>query len=89
MKVFLIDFLVLIDLNCSGRLILESAVELRDYVAVAEEDVDGADVGADCLGRLIEADVDEERVVSWTWVELLYSVFSTKLSDYIDSVFLR
>ena len=66
MKVFLIDFLVLIDLNCSGRLILESAVELREYVAVTEEDVDGGDVGADCLGRLVEADVDEEWVVLWT-----------------------
>ena len=60
MKVFLIDFLVLIDLNCSGGLILKSAVELREFV-------DGDEIVDDWLGKQIEVDDDDQLVVSWNY----------------------
>ena len=60
MKVFLIDFLVLIDLNCSGELILKSAVELREFV-------DGDEIVDDWLGKQIEVDDDDQLVVSWNY----------------------
>ena len=60
MLVFQVDFLVFIHLKCFAVLILESAVELDEYVVVTDEDVDGDEVVADWLDSHIEVDADDE-----------------------------
>ena len=60
MKVFQVDFLVFIHLNCFAILILLSAVELYEYVAVTNEDVDGDEVVADWLEGHLKVDADDE-----------------------------
>ena len=67
MLVLKFDFLVFIHLKCFAVLILLSAVELYKYVAVTNEDVDGDEVGTDGLGGQVEADDDDEMVVSWNY----------------------
>ena len=60
MLVFQVDFLVFIHLNCFAVLILESVVDLDEYVVVTDEDVDGDEVVADWLDSHIEVDADDE-----------------------------
>ena len=54
-----------IDFNCFAHLILESAVDLREYIAVTNEDVVGDEVVADGLEWHIKADADEESALLW------------------------
>ena len=51
MKVLKVDFLVFIHLKCFAVLILQSAVELYEYVDETNEDVGGDEVVADWLDR--------------------------------------
>ena len=65
MLVFKVDFLVFIYLKCFAVLILQSAVDLQEYVDVTNEDVDGDEVIADWLDRHVKVVADDELASVW------------------------
>ena len=52
-----------IDFNCFAHLILKSAVDLREYIAVTNEDVAADEVVADGLEGHVKADADDESAL--------------------------
>ena len=60
MKVFQVDFLVFIHLNWFAIIILLSAVELYEFVAVTNEDVDSHEIVADLFEGHLKVDADDE-----------------------------
>ena len=62
-KIFSVDFLVSIDFNCFAHLILKSDVDLREYIAVTNEDVAADEVVADGLEGHVKPNADDESAL--------------------------